>query len=470
MLVYAIINNNEKIALKLIERGIDINLFDEQGRPILIYSCNYGLDRVSAGLIKLNFNNIIKLKYMYYFCYDILLMCCENNMILTTIEMIKCIKTNNKYQKILNQKDDNGDNLLLYCQKNNRFEIFIELFQFYISDKNITSMIIHLLYNDDSSMRLSVPTDTQRVADHYHDQANQDWSSTGLSYVQALPKPGVLIKFLEYIANNTEYNFDYIINNCPVDFEIGNYNKNSLLMIMCLYRKKEIALKLIDIYEKLVDKNRLKIDHSNKNDDTVFSIACANFLEDVALRLIKVYCMNGISTPEYKKLGALNKQGNTPLSIACQNSLSIVALELLKTGRANQAVDNNIKMTPLMYACENKLEEVALEILKLGKCNIDVRDIVYNKDALSWACEKKLKNVANEILNYYRINRINLNFVVDNHCNTPLILACKNRMSDIAIKLIELNDNISKRALNYARKNKLTNVLEKMEKKLNSIK
>jgi ankyrin repeat protein len=370
MLVNAIINNNEKIALNLIEKGIDINLFDEQGRPILIYSCNYGLDRASAALIKLNFNNIIKLKYMYYFCYDILLMCCENNMILTTIEMIKCIKTNNKYQQILNQKDDNGDNLLSYCQKNNRFEIFIELFQFYISNENITSMIIHLIDDED-----------------------------------------MLIKFLDYIANNTEYNFDNIINNPPSNLKNGNYNKNSLLMLICLDKKSYITLKLIDIYEKILDKNRLKIDHSNKNDDTILSIACSIPLNDISLRLIKIFCKNGSDTSEYKKLGAVNKEGNTPLSLACQKGLSLVALELLKTGRANQSVYNNLQKTPLIYACEKKLEKVALEILKIGKCSIEIKGKFDKKDALNHALKNKLKSVVDEILNYCSKNRIKLNTI-----------------------------------------------------------
>ena len=382
MLVYAIINNNEKIALKLIEKGIDINFFDEQGRPILIYSCNYGLDRVSSALIKLNFNNIITLKYMYYFCYDILLMCCENNMILTTIEMIKCIKTNDIYHKILDQKDVNGDNLLSYCEKNNRFEIFIELFQFYISDENITTIIINLfdvqsIFNDRGTYMVSSILPNSKESDN------------------------MLIKFLEYIANNTEYNFDNIIDN----------DNNTLLMILCLHKKSNAALKVIDIYEKLSDQSRLKIYHSNKNDDTVFSIACISSLEDVALRLISVYCKNGISTPEYKKLGAVNKQGNTPLSIACQKSLSIIALELLKTGRANQGVFNDILKTPLIYACEKKLEKVALEILKIGKCSIEVKDKFYKKDALTYALEKKLKNVSTEILNYCTKNKIKLNSI-----------------------------------------------------------
>lgn len=443
ILIDAILKKNIKVALMLIERNIDINYFDINGVPILMYSCNKSLDKVSMELIKSNYNRIINKNYMEQNSYDILMMCCENNLILTTKEFIKCIKINNDYEDVLNIMDVNGDNLIVNSMKNNRYEIFIELFQFYINDshkdKNITCLII-------KALQLGVEE--------------------------------LLIKFIDYLINNVTYNFDYIIDNYNLlEYKNTFIIKSSLLIITCYYKQSNVALKLIDIHDKMKEKYKtFKLDYIDKNDNTALSVACENELTDIALRLIKEYCKNGINTSEYKKLGALNNEGNTPLSIACQKKLSIVALELLKTGRANQAVHNNIQMTPLMFACENKLEGVALEILKLGKCNIDVRDIVYNKDALSWACDKKLKNVANEILNYYRINRINLTFVLDNDWNTPLILACKNRMSDIAIKIIEFNNNIfnnnnsSKRALNYARKNRLTNVVEKMEKKLNSIK
>jgi ankyrin repeat protein len=443
VLVDAILKKNTKIALMLIERNIDINYFDINGVPILMYSCSKSLDEVSTELIKSNYDKIINKHYMEQNSYDILMMCCENNLILTVKEFIKCIKVKNEYEDVLNIKDENGHNLIVNSMKNNRYEIFIELFQFYINDghkdKNITCIII-------KGLQLGVEE--------------------------------LLIKFIDYLITNVEYNFDYIIDNCHL-LESRNIIviKSSLLIIACYYKQSNVALKLIDIYEKMEEKYKtFKIDYSDKNDNTVLSIACENELTDVALRLIREYCKNGTNTSEYKKLGAVNNDGNTPLSIACQKKLSSVALEILKTGRANQAVHNNIQMTPLMYACENKLEEVALEILKLGKCNIDIRDIVYNKDALSWACDKKLKNVANEILNYYKMNRINLKFIVDNDWNTPLILACKNRMSDIAIKIIEFNGNIfynnnlNNRALNYAKKNRLTNVVEKIEKKLNSIK
>ena len=441
MLVNAIMNKNEKIALMLIERRIDINYFDSDGRPILVYACNYGLDKISSALIKSNFNNIIKKNYMYHLSYDILLMCCENNMILSAKEMIICIKTKCEYQDIFDMLDNDGLNLITYCIKNNRFEIFIELFQFYKSDDNITNIISR--------------------ACHY----NVD---------------EFLIKFLDYIP---EYNFDHVLESCPIDFNYGNCNNDSLIMIMCKHRQPIIVHKLIDIYEQLIEKgnNKLKLDYSNKEDDTALTFACEYKLEDVALRLIKIYCKNITTpeisgytvTPEYKKCGAVNKKLHTPLIIACINKLSTVALELLKTGRANQGIFDKLKKTALSYACENKLTNVALEILKIGKCSIDVRDIIYNKDALIWACENKLENVAKEILNYYRINRIKLLLTKDDNDQTPLILSCKNRLPNIAMILVDIefnNNKSNKRALEYAISNNLVDVVEKMQKKLNSIK
>jgi ankyrin repeat protein len=441
MLVNAIINKNEKIALMLIKRQIDINYFDSDGRPILIYGCNYGLDKISFALIKSNFSNIIEKNYMYYFTYDILLICCENNMILSAIEMINCIKTKIQYHDIFDVLDNDGLNLIIYCIKNNRFEIFIELFQFYKSDDNITNIISR--------------------ACHYNVEE-------------------FLIKFLDYIP---EYNFDHVLVNCPFDFNNGNYNKDSLIMIMVKNKKPLIVHKLIDIYEKLIEKdnNKFKLDYSNKEDDTALTLACEYKLEDVALRLIKIYCKNITTleiscytlTSEYKKCGAVNKKSHTPLIIACINKLSMVALELLKTGRANQGVFDKLKKTALSYACENKLTNVALEILKIGKCSIDVRDLIYNKDAFTWACKNKLENVAIEILNYYRINKIKLLLLKDENGQTPLIISCKNRLSNVAMILVDIefsNNKSNKRALDYAKSNNLMDVVKKMEKKINSIK
>ena len=144
----------------------------------------------------------------------------------------------------------------------------------------------------------------------------------------------------------------------------------------------------------------------------------------------------------------------------------------------NLKLISNEKNTLLMILCEKTrgypFKSTILELLTLGPscCNLkQVNDNGYT--ALMIACHNKMTDVALKILEYGP-EECNLKHVSYNVYNgyTTLMIACHNKMTDVALKILEygpeecnLNYKASDKfnALYYAKQKKLKSVINKIK-------
>lgn len=179
----------------------------------------------------------------------------------------------------------------------------------------------------------------------------------------------------------------------------------------------------LDAISAIRNNNFIKDEH-DLNGSTPLILACEKNMEDIALPLID----SGNSEPE-----KINYFGESALTISCAKSLKSVARKLVQINSSLVNITTPINQTPLILACSSSnMEDIALDIFNTGK-SIPEQE--------------------------------------DDTNSTALIMACKNSLSNIALKLVEsgksnwfIRDNNGMSAIEYCEANGLDDVINALQK------
>jgi len=260
--------------------------------------------------------------------------------------------------------------------------------------------------------------------------------------------------------------------------DVINDIKYTPLSIACMHRLREVAEELLKGPEE--GGPGLSLDHINTVSDgdghTALTEAIYSQMSNVALRLMKRGAKCDVITD--------NKQ--TPLSLACMVSLTEVAWELVKgteEGGPGLSLEhiNTVSdgETALTWAINNWMSDNALQLIKRGaKCDV----ITNNKDTpLSLACHHHCDNndnneVAQELLKGPGeggpgLSKDHINIVNDDS-GTALLLAIGSKMSDVAIQLMkrgakcDVINNKKDTPLSLACRHRLPEVAEELLKEM----
>jgi ankyrin repeat protein len=241
-----------------------------------------------------------------------------------------------------------------------------------------------------------------------------------------------------------------------------NKNRNTALIIACLNKLDNVAIKIIEMYgEKCLP------EYITQFDNTALIISNYCKLENVSNKLIDTFGIKCLP-------GQINKTGNTALIYAIKQNLKSVSEKLIDKFEYNvtpcKLSDDN--KTVFQIACENNMQNTAIKLLqKFGMdCNSDHIDNT-GFTLLEIAIKNRLENVAIEIIdlninifcstNAEKIKNV-LNIFCDNYMEISLIyfinrfvsipeskfieifgkdlflLACKNKLKDVMLILIDL--------------------------------
>ncbi|MBL4898479.1 MAG: hypothetical protein JKX76_02400 [Colwellia sp.] len=143
-----------------------------------------------------------------------------------------------------------------------------------------------------------------RITSLYGEQSpfqKQKYSTLMIACIYKLPE--VALKILETKESNPWF---------------LDHNDNSALMIACNYSLSTVALKILDMYYTPASfrNNQICFDHINNEGDTILTIACKNALVDVVKKIIQLSSL--ISKLNHINfLNMINNNGNTALLLTC---------------------------------------------------------------------------------------------------------------------------------------------------------
>jgi ankyrin repeat protein len=265
------------------------------------------------------------------------------------------------------------------------------------------------------------------------------------------------------------------------------------LMLACMKKQTGIALKILDKYN-------VDVDTFDNNGDSALSLACKNNLNDVVIKIVNKYpgasslatqgvntgntpliwlCMNKMSNTilhclENKAIvgsvNAINHEDNTALLICVAEGLDRVAEKLMENGADPMiSIDRYI----LQHACKNKMDKVCMKILQNG-VTAKLLDEQFDGDALK--CEdiayddtELIKDLGIKVGPPCSNNNSKLKFT------TVLLLACKNKMHEVACIIIDQylkagsyyfiaqKDYTGRKPIDYANEFYLLDVIQKLD-------
>jgi ankyrin repeat protein len=162
-----------------------------------------------------------------------------------------------------------------------------------------------------------------------------------------------------------------------------------------------------------------------------------------------------------------DSEDNTPLILACDAKMDDIALPLIASGKSEPEHISFIGETALIVACANKLKQVVKELVKINSSLVNITTI-NNETPLIISCSfPDTEDMAFDIFNTGK----SIPEQVDDDNATALIMACSNKLINIALQLIDsgksnwfIRDTNGFTALEYAIKNKLDNVVNALQK------
>ena len=174
---------------------------------------------------------------------------------------------------------------------------------------------------------------------------------------------------------------------------------------------KEKSINLSELEQELNDDISL-INKKDADGNTLLMIACQ---EKADLKVVELLLEMGAQG----SINAQNVVGNTALHYACSNNLKNIAQLLVKSG-ADLSIKNLLGKTPIDLSTDPMLKS----ILKLHVENV--------KNMFRFVENNRLKDIQT-LLKTFR----NLNIVNSTTGNTPLHIACKNGIREIAELLLQ---------------------------------
>jgi len=134
------------------------------------------------------------------------------------------------------------------------------------------------------------------------------------------------------------------------------------------------------------------------------------------------------------------KKNDLSLITAIKKGFEIVANGLIDKGEIDLDVIDKDGRTALWHACYQKWEALALKLINKG-ADVDISYPLY------WAVAKMLRPVCFEIIKRRKVRSLLFNGV-DKEQRPLVACACVSKCEDVALKLIEDNEDIHLRAMN----------------------
>lgn len=261
--------------------------------------------------------------------------------------------------------------------------------------------------------------------------------------------------------NNMEQVAIEIINRSNGNYHYKDKDFNTPMLMACFNNMKQVI-------SLIMDKDKTCLQDINLKHQTPLLIMCMKGNEQLALKMLDNVA-RGKLLPNYSPWSSL--------SWSCENNLDQVALRLLSireetvaSAKEKMSTNDFIKLTAsieaeislaLYHACKNDMLDVIKEMIKIYP-KIPNNIVLF---LLFMTCEQKKHDIALLLIE---------NCTILGHTNknneTPLIVACKNSMDDIAIKIINtgianplhVDDNMSD-ALIHASKNKMEKTIKALK-------
>ena len=233
----------------------------------------------------------------------------------------------------------------------------------------------------------------------------------------------------EMITEEKEYTIINLLKHNLINIHQTNSTNNTLLIHACMYKLSKLALYLIT--------TPININHINNNNNTALIWAIYEKLPDVATSLIS----HGAN------INHIDPTDNTPLTWACKKNMTDIALKLLD--------DPTIKLTTkshssLYYACYNNMIYIATKLLTYPTIDINFTN-KYNRTPLIIACKNKHTEIALLLL---RMSKIIIDHK-DNDGNYAITYACEENLIEVIYEFSKLfasnpNPNLQSTILNWA--------------------
>ena len=208
---------------------------------------------------------------------------------------------------------------------------------------------------------------------------------------------------------------------------------------------------MLAVVKKLIEK-RADVNKQNEDGYTALIWACVFNHADIALALLNV---DGI------EVDLANVVGGTALQLASHQGMLAVVEKLIEK-RADVNKQNRNGFTALMWACKKKHADIALALLEDDNIKVDLF-ITYNS-TIYWASNHRMFAVVKKMIE----KGVDVN-VQDESGNTALIQACILNHDYVALALLERTDidvdlvnNDGKTALYHASGNGMTEVVERI--------
>jgi ankyrin repeat protein len=347
----------------------------------------------------------------------------------------------------LSHKNVNNDTAFIWACEKKLSDIAIKILEFSIEDN-----LADIIKNEQTTLIIACNNSLDKVALRLL-ELNIDTSK-----IDNLGYTALIYACMNGLANVALI----LLDKSADDISLEQITKTgyTALMAACENSLEDVVIKMLDFKP-----NELDIEHINFKDETVLMISCQKRLEKAINKMLDL-------SPYIIKLGHVNKAGNTAFMLACYYSLSKIAIRMLDFGADKIKLEqvNNLQKNAFNIANDNKLVDVISYINILTNnifslldndtpINIVEQYIKTKPDTLNTinseeqpfiiaAMWKKRPDIVNKILDLIKEDIISLDKIkldyIDERGLTPLMIACILKYNDIALKLLDLGDEISK--------------------------
>ncbi len=456
-LMIACNNSLDKVAIRLLELNIDTSKIDNLGYTALIYSCMNGLSDVALQLLNKSADDI-SLEQITKTGYTALMSACENSLEEVVIKMLD-FKPDELDIEHINFKDETV--LMIACQK--RLEnVLNKMLDFAPS----VIKLGHINKQGNTAFMLACYSSLSKIAIRMLDFGADKIKLEQVNILQKnafnIATDNKLIDVISYINILTNNIFTLLDNNTPIDV-VEQYLKtkpdtlNTInseeqpFIIAAMWKKRpDIVNKILDlIKDEIISLDKIKLDYVDDRGLTPLMIACILKYNDIALKLLDL-------GEDISKLSYINTSNNSALLISIGKSMPEVANKILDINSNIAGIDliNDNEYTPIMCACKNKLHSVSLKLLDLQieRLNLshiskegDTAFIYLLRDSIN---DLSMNEVAMKMLSKSKSFELKLD-LVGSDGNTPLQLALINKQINIVFELLKNIYN-----LNILNKNK----------------
>lgn len=231
-------------------------------------------------------------------------------------------------------------------------------------------------------------------------------------------------ELLKACSNNNNELIDKLIETIDIDI-INEITGKTVLHELIEAEQETYSIKFVN---RIINENKKELlGKPDNNFSTPLILACEYEFIILAEKLLE---------HDESNSGYIDNVGYSALIICCSNeNLEDIAIEIINKNSNKDCigyVTKDLDRTPLIHACYNSLEKLCIRLLEENNCNFSHIDRHTSKNALIYSLEMGLEDTANIL-----IDKMNNFTLVDEDMYTPLMTACSNSLSNLALKIIQ---------------------------------